>query len=249
MSARLRIVVAAVVAVAGLAGIGIWWFFSGDEPAPVSLSAAKESVTTTDGEDGANGSTTSAPAAQGLAGTWSVDTETGDFDFESATGSFAGFRIKEELTAIGSTTAVGRTGEVAGALTIEGTTLTAASFSVDLATITTNDSRRDKRVQGALETDEFPTATWALSAPIELGAAADTGGPLQVDAPGTLTAHGVTRPVTFAIEAELVDQTIVVVGSTTIVFSDYGVEVPSSPIVLSAEDHGVIEVQLLFTRA
>jgi hypothetical protein len=51
------------------------------------------------------------------------------------------------------------------------------------------------------------------------------------------------------IEAQLVDDNIVVVGSLDIVFADYGVSVPSAPIVVSAEDHGVVEFQLFFTQA
>ena len=75
---------------------------------------------------------------------------------ESATGSFVGFRIDEELQGIGSTTAVGRTGDVTGGITIEGTTVTAADFVIDLTTITTNDDRRDNSVQGSLDTERFP---------------------------------------------------------------------------------------------
>ena len=52
----------------------------------------------------------------GIEGAWTVDTETGEFDYETATGTFAGFRIQEELASIGSTTAVGRTGDVSGSI-------------------------------------------------------------------------------------------------------------------------------------
>jgi hypothetical protein len=40
-----------------------------------------------------------------------------------------------------------------------------------------------------------------------------------------------------------------VVGSTEIVFSDFDVEVPSAPVVVSADDRGVLELQLLFVRS
>ena len=39
-----------------------------------------------------------------------------------------------------------------------------------------------------------------------------------------------------------------VVGTFDIVFSDYGIEAPSAPIVVSVEDHGVVEIQLFLTR-
>jgi len=50
------------------------------------------------------------------------------------------------------------------------------------------------------------------------------------------------------LEAQLEGDVIVVVGSVGIRFADHGVEVPSAQAVLSVEDHGVVEVQLLFTR-
>jgi hypothetical protein len=39
---------------------------------------------------------------------------------------------------------------------------------------------------------------------------------------------------------------VVVVGTVEVVFADYGVSVPDAPIVVSAEDHGIIELQLYF---
>jgi polyisoprenoid-binding protein YceI len=245
MKRRITLLVATLAVVLLGAG-GIWWFLRDDAPAEVSLDAATESVAGagTTG-DGAN------PTASGTGaeGTWTVDTATGDFDYESATGTFAGFRIEEELTGIGSTTAVGRTGDVRGSITIEGSTLTAAELQVELTTITTNDGRRDDRVQEALETGTYPTATFTLTEPIDLGDAATTGQTVSVVATGDLTIHGETRQVEIPIDAQLVDDTIVLVASTDIVFSDFGVDVPDSPIVLSVDDQGVLEVQLLLARA
>jgi polyisoprenoid-binding protein YceI len=252
MNRILKVLLVTTVVVVALAGAGIWWFLRDDAPAAVSLETAVESVddTTPSGSE-STASTTPAETAStvGVEGTWTVDTETGEFDYESATGTFAGFRIQEELASIGSATAVGRTGDVAGTITIEGDTLVAAEFTVDMSTITTNESRRDDRVQSALETGQFPTATFTLTEPVSLGAAATTGEPVSVSAPGDLTIHGVTNQVTFALDAQLVGDTIVVVGSTDTLFSDYNVQVPDSQVVLSVEDHGVVEMQLLLVRA
>jgi polyisoprenoid-binding protein YceI len=254
MNRIVKILLATTVALIAIAGAGIWWFLRDDAPAAVSLETAVESVddTAAPSASESTGSTTSAPetaAAEGVDGTWTVDTETGEFDYESATGTFAGFRIQEELASIGSATAVGRTGDVTGTITIEGDTLVAAEFTVDVSTITTNESRRDDNVQRALESGQFPTATFTITEPVSLGAAATTGEAVSVSAVGDLTIHGVTNQVTFALDAQLVGDTIVVVGSTDVVFSDYDVQVPDSQIVLSVEDHGVVEMQLLLVRA
>lgn len=41
---------------------------------------------------------------------------------------------------------------------------------------------------------------------------------------------------------------MVIVGTTDITFSDFDVEVPESQIVLSVDDFGVVEFQLLLVR-
>ena len=253
MNRIVKILLVTTVVLVAVAGAGIWWFLRDDAPAAVSLETAVESVddTAPRRQRAPRPATSAAESAttQGVDGNWTVDTETGEFDYESATGTFAGFRIQEELASIGSATAVGRTGDVTGTITIEGDTLVAAEFSVDMSTITTNESRRDDRVQSALETGQFPTATFTLTEPVSLGAAATTGEAVSVSAVGDLTIHGVTNQVTFALDAQLVGDTIVVVGSTDILFSDYSVQVPDSQVVLSVEDHGVVEMQLLLVRA
>ena len=248
MSRNAKIVTAVVVVLIVAVGAGLFWFLGGDTPDEVSLDAAAESVTTTT-QDVDDAPATTPPPAAGLDGAWVVDTESGEFDYESATGTFAGFRVAEELAGIGATEAVGRTGDVDGTMTIDGTTVTSADFEIDLSTITTDDSRRDNRVRDALEVEQFPTATFSLTEPIDLGAEADEGGPVSVTAPGELTVKGVTNSVEFPLEAQLIDDTIVVVGSLVIEFGDYGVEVPSAPIVVSAEERGPIELQLLLVRS
>lgn len=233
----------AVVLLAVVAGGAIFWFLRDDSPDEVSLESALESVSTTTTAASGEGSD---PADN--TGTWVLDTETGDFDFESASGTFAGFRIAERLSVIGETEAVGRTGDVTGTITIEGTQATEASFEVNLTTLTTNQSRRDGKVQSALDTGQFPTALFTLTEPIELGDAVNTGEAVSVTAVGDLEIHGETRPVEVAIEAQVKDGTLVVVGSTEITFSDFAVTVPQAPVVEFVADVGTVEVQLLFTR-
>src|ERR671913_706267 len=195
MTTRTKLLIgAAVIALVGAGAGGVWWFLKDDAPAEVSLDAAVESVAGADSGSGSAVDGSATGTVDGIDGSWVVDIETGEFDFESATGTFAGFRIQEELAAIGSTTAVGRTGDVTGSITIEGTALTAASFDVRMTTITTNESRRDGRVQDALETADHPTGTFTLTEPVELGEAAASGEPVHVAAVGDLTIHRVTRP-------------------------------------------------------
>lgn len=246
-------VLALVIVVAGGA---LYWYFNRDVPEEVSLEAAVAGVTETTlaetvSETTAATTTTTAgdpSGGAGIEGAWAVDTSIGEFSFEEATASFAGFRIKEELTGIGETEAVGRTPDVAGTIVFEGTTLAETTVDVNLTGIVTNESRRDRRVQSALDTANFPIATFELTEPIDLGSVPVAGEVISVTAVGEMTIHGITNALEIPLEAQLVDDLIVVVGSTEIVFADYDVSVPSAPVVLSAEDRGPLELQLLFAR-
>jgi polyisoprenoid-binding protein YceI len=242
-----RIVLIAVPAVVLVAVVGVvaWWFLRDDAPAEVSLDSAVAQVSTTAPAI----ATTSVPEEPaGIEGTWSVDTSVGEFSYADSTGTFVGFRVRETLAGLGEVDAVGRTPEVTGVLTIDGTTVTAVDIVADLAALTTDDSRRDGKVRGALGTSEFPTATFRLTQPLDLGDGADAGEAVAVEAAGELTIRDITRPVTFPLQARLVDDIVVVVGSLRIEFADYGVKVPTAPIVLSADEFGDIELQLFFRR-
>ncbi|MDE0320755.1 MAG: YceI family protein [Acidimicrobiaceae bacterium] len=184
-----------------------------------------------------------------LDGTWAVDAETGEFTLDDATGSFAGFRVDEELARIGAFTAVGRTGDVSGTLVIAEESVTSVEIEVDLTTLRTDDSRRDGAVQRALGTSQHPTATFSLTEELHIDGAVELGGSISLMASGDLTVNGITQPVTIDIEAQLVGSVIAVVGSVEITFADFDVTVPQVPIVLSAEDHGIMEFQLLFRRS
>jgi polyisoprenoid-binding protein YceI len=244
---RAVLVVVAVVVVAIVAFVA-WWFLRDDAPDAVSLDSAVAQVTTTVASTAtAAPDTTAAPA--GIEGTWTVDTSVGEFSYRDSTGTFVGFRVAETLAGLGDVDAVGRTPEVQGTLTVEGTTATAVDIVADLATLTTDDSRRDSKVRDALGTSQFPTARFRLTEPIDLGADAATGGAVRVEAIGELTVRDVTQPVVFPLEARLVDDVIVVVGSLRIEFADYGVKVPTAPIVLSADEFGDVELQLFLRRS
>lgn len=218
-----------------MAAYGVWRVIS-NAPDEVSLDAAVASLETSEvvGQD------------LSTEGTWIIDSDSGSFTFEEASGSFVGFRIKEELARIGKITAVGRTGEVDGELIIGAGELQSVSVSADLSTLITNDSRRDRAARNALNVSENPIASFSMDKPVALSAT--DGSAVSLKVKGELLINGIGREAEFDLQAQLVGETVVVVGSTEVVFADYDVEVPSAVIVVSAEDHGVVEFQLLFVR-
>ena len=233
---RIVLTTAALVIVIGaMAAYGVWRVIS-NAPDEVSLDAAVASLETSEvvGQD------------LSTEGTWIIDSDSGSFTFEEASGSFVGFRIKEELARIGKITAVGRTGEVDGELRIGAGELQSVSVSADLSTLITNDSRRDRAARNALNVSENPIASFSMDKPVALSAT--DGSAVSLKVKGELLINGIGREAEFDLQAQLVGETVVVVGSTEVVFADYDVEVPSAVIVVSAEDHGVVEFQLLFVR-
>lgn len=237
----------AVVFVAGVA-FGLIYFFGGTEPAEVDLDTTLNAVppTTAAGDAGSATSTSPAPT---LSGEWSVDTTTGTFSFEDATATFAGFRVEEELAQIGAATAVGRTPEVSGAITIDGTTITSAEIAVDLTAIVSDESRRENAIRQALNTSQNPTATFVLTEPLDFGEVPADGVTVSATATGDLTINGVTRSVEIPLEAQLTGESILIVGSTNVIFADYEIETPSAPVVLSVADQGTIELQLWLVKS
>jgi polyisoprenoid-binding protein YceI len=223
---------AAVVAV----GFAIWYFvFRDTAPPKVDLERATESV-----EDRGDSAGT-------LDGTWEIDRSIGLFS--DYTSTFAGYRVDEELVGIGAKTAFGRTPNVTGSLTLDGTKVTATSIEVDMTTLVSDEGGRDNQLRTqAIESDQFATSTFELSEPIDLGELPAEGAEIDVEAVGDLTLHGVTKPVTITLQATLQDDVIVVTGQLPIQFADFDIERPTSFRVLSVEDNGIMELQLFFTK-
>lgn len=246
----IKLVILGLLVLGGLAAAaGLGSLFLRDAPPPaVGLGSPSP---------GASGdSATPAPQASGAAatvgtggldGTWTIDSSIGTFsDFSS---SFVGYRVNETFTDQSTNEAVGRTPNVTGTLTLDGTTLSAVDVTADLTTLQSDDDRRDGQLERqALETGRFPTATFKLTSPVDLGAAPVDGATLTATATGELTLHGVTRTVDVPIEARLSGDVVTVTGSIDILFADYDIEQPTSFIVLSIEDHGIMEFQLHFRK-
>jgi polyisoprenoid-binding protein YceI len=162
-------------------------------------------------------------------------------------GSAVGYRVVEVLFGQ-DTEGVGRTDQISGQFTITGAQVTDASFEVDMRTLVSDEDRRDNQFNGRLmETATFPTATFVLTSPIELGAVPADGTRITATATGDLTLRDVTKAVTFDVQAQKDGETVQVVGSTDIVFADYGIPQPDAPGI-TTQDHGLLEFDLHLAR-
>ena len=199
------------VAIAGAAGL--WYlFFRPAGPAPVSLAslppvAASQS---TDGSSAASADPTAEAASDDPAATTSTARASPGRGTStrrsaratpapsSATGS------RRQLATVGAAEAVGRTSNVTGSLTIDGTTITAVDMTADLTTLQSDEANRDRQLQRqGIETATYPTATFTLTQPIELDAVPAEGEIVNVTATGDLMLHGVTKSVEIPLETRL----------------------------------------------
>ena len=172
----------------------------------------------------------------GITGTWLATSE-----------STVGYRVKEVLGGV-DTEGVGRTNQVNGSLTIQDTPLLSTVFEIDVASIKSDSSKRDSQFSGnIMDTATYPTATFRLLTPIELGSIPADDQNITATAQGELTMHGVTQQVSFDVTAKIANGIIGVLGSIDITFADYGIANPSNAFVTTG-DTGLLEFVLAFQK-
>jgi polyisoprenoid-binding protein YceI len=256
-SRLLAIVAIAVVAVAVGGFIVYDQVLRGDSIAALSLPSAAPTTAASSATSSptAAASSSTAPAAAAstaagsrsgaVAGTWTIP----------AGSSQAGYRVREQLANLpAESDAVGRTDQVTGSITLETsgstTTLTAGTITVDTTSITSDESRRDNRLRSeGLETDAYPTATFTVTQPVEIPAAAMNGTPSDITLVGELELHGVKKSVSIPAQAQLVDGTIQVAGSLSFPLSDFGITAPNiGGFIVSIADEGALEFLVSFTK-
>ena len=228
MKSIVRKVVAALIVLALLAVAGPWVYINLiKEDAPDALSLE--------------------PAVSTTAGEVQQPTNATDGEWAVVADSVVGYRVKEILFGQ-DTEGVGRTSDVTGSLVIANNEATSAEFSVDMTTIKSDSSRRDRQVNNRiLDTATFPTATFALNDPIALTPEALAGSDFTANTTGTLTLRGVTKTVPVALTARLVDNVIEVNGSIEIVFAEWQIPDPSVSAIV-VEDRGLLEFLIRFSR-
>jgi polyisoprenoid-binding protein YceI len=239
----LGLVAGAAVVILVVAGFGVWWFLIRDDaPEAANIEAAGETL---DQQSGSPGS--SSQAGGDVDGSWTVDTSVGTF--EDFTGTWAGYRVEEELARIGSHTAVGRTPDVTGTMTVEGGQVTGVDVQVDLTTLKSDSGTRDGALSSrGLESERFPTATFTLSQPLAVPEGVADGQQASTQAAGELTIHGVTKEVTVDIDTKLSNGKAAVVGNAPVKLTDFGIEPPTGFSVVSIKDEGAFEFQIFFAK-
>ena len=169
--------------------------------------------------------------------------------------SEAAYFVDEELASVGiPSTAKGATKEVSGTLylTGDGTALAAnqtSSVTVQLRNLTSDKSMRDQRVQQALETSRYPTATFTITTASGYNPAIAEGQAQTLQLSGNLQLHGVTKPVTWEVKAFRQGNVISSLATATVKFSDFNITPPTFQGLLSISDQATLQVQLIAQSA
>jgi polyisoprenoid-binding protein YceI len=226
------VLAAVIVAILAVGALGAWYLFL--RPSGPAAIGSAPPVVPSDAPVAVLGSTD---------GTWTIDSSIGSFDDFS--GSWVGYQVQEQLVGIGGATAVGRTPDVTGTLTIDGTTVTQAEITADLTTLQSDERMRDGQLaRQGIESARYPTATFTLVEPIELDALPADGQTVEVAGVGDLTLHGVTNRVSIPLKATLTGDVIAINGTLPFTWQEWGMTRPESMRVLSVADGGLIELQL-----
>ena len=233
MKKSVRLVIAALV-IAGLAlTAGPWAYINFiKDDAPDALNLETSPTDTTNAESAKMAGLTDAN------GEWKV---------VANSDSVVGYRVKEILFGQ-DTEGVGRTKDVSATLTIANNIVSAGSFTVQMGTIMSDAAKRDAQFNNRImDVASYPTSTFTLTKPISLPDNALSGDVITAEATGELTLRGVTKPVTFPIQAQVKGDTFTVVGNITIVFDEWDIPEPGIPGI-SVEPQGLLEFSLVFTK-
>jgi polyisoprenoid-binding protein YceI len=219
---RVKWIVGAVVAVPLGAVVAAYLvFFTPDSPPELRLSSGAPE-----------------PAYAVPVGEWSV-----------GAGSVAGYRVREKLLSLPAPNdAVGRTSAITGGfrLTGDGGALQVERgmrIDVDVSTLKSDEDRRDDHMHTmAIESAQFPMATFVTTSELVLPAAA---GQAATAVQGDLTLHGVTRSVSVPVQAQHAAGRIEVVGSLSFTWDQFDMKRPNLSYV-TVESDPTLEFQLFF---
>jgi polyisoprenoid-binding protein YceI len=210
-------------------------------PAPTAAPA-------TDATSAPAGAATSAPAASGTTGdgvrTFKIVPEQTEASYE----------VQEQfLSRDLPSMAVGKTNAVEGEFqfSLNGKpTGQITKITVDLSTLTSDDSRRDNRIRRQwLESEKYPLATFTSTDVQNIPESYTEGQQVSFKLVGNMTIREVTKPVTFDVVGTLQGDTVTGTATTQIMMKDFGFDPPSVAGMLTVKDGVTVKVNFTAKEA
>ncbi|MCX6021386.1 MAG: YceI family protein [Chloroflexi bacterium] len=164
------------------------------------------------------------------------------------------YKVREQLANVElPVDAVGVTKGVSGELSFSptGAILPSASkLTIDVAQLKSDRNGRDNYLKNnALETTKYPTVTFIPNSIEGLTWPLPGSGAVTFKLVGDMTAHGVTKPITWQVAANISGQTVAGNASTNFKFGDFGMATPRTMMVLSVADNIQLDLNFTLTKA
>jgi polyisoprenoid-binding protein YceI len=223
----------AILVVAGAAATAAWWFFiREDNKLATTVPAVPAELRGTPG--------TSAASNGGLA-----------FKIVPAN-SEADYFADEKLASLSlPSKAKGSTKDITGTffLTPDGLQLDSAQpskFTVNLTTLTSDKSQRDRRVQGqALDTANYPSATFTAKSVTGYDATKAAGDEQALKLTGTMDLHGVQKDITWDVKAKRDGNVVTALATVNFKFAEFNITPPNIAGFVSVQDNVTLQVQIV----
>lgn len=240
--ARILVTLVVLVVAAGAA----WWFFIREDNA-----AQKEAAPVTEEVRQAASATASSASSTPSPGATAAPGSTSTFKGKSYKiiegQSTAWYLAGEKLASLPlPSTAKGVTNDVTGEFHLADGGLDPSkptTFTVGLKSLKSDQGQRDRRVQDALETSKFPTATFTAKS--LTGLPADFGAThVVMQLTGTFELHGVKQEVTWELKAKRDGDILSGLATLKLKYSDFNITPPNIAGFVSVEDNLTLQVQL-----
>ena len=142
----------------------------------------------------------------------------------------------------------GSTQAVEGWATIEEGTLKVFYYVLEMNEIYTDNERRDINVRNKIfHTNQFPTATFSITEPVDLSEVPGNGTPGKVTLTGEMEIRGETRPLVHEFDVLRDGDRIIVAGDVLINRNEYGVESPEF-VAAKIADTGELNIRLALEK-
>ncbi len=143
---------------------------------------------------------------------------------------------------------VGSTQNIEGQLQINLADLSAPlgvnRFTVNLSTLSTDQSRRDNWIrENGPQFNNYPVAEFVATGVSETPATYTEGDEVQFKMNGDLTIREVTQPVTFDVTAKLDGDTATGVATAQLRMTDFGIEPPNFANTLTVANEFMVQVE------
>ena len=167
--------------------------------------------------------------------------QVGNVVFVIGEGSEATFTVNEKLARLElPNDAVMRTGDLSGQVYLDGQT---SVIEINLHSLTSDQSRRDGYVRDRMFPNN-PVATFTVPDLGPLPEPIAVGESITRQVEGHLSIRGITKPVTFEVEARLDPEALFILGRTSFTWDELEIPPPNIPGRIQVKDEVSVEVLL-----